>query len=85
VDQVLVEVELGAVQREDFTGAQRLVADREDGALKHEPVVIGPAPSRASPKPRVTLIADDLEARAIDPALALARAELGKEIASAEG
>jgi hypothetical protein len=39
-------MKLETVQREYLAGAQRLVADREDGALKHEPVVIDAAPPR---------------------------------------
>jgi hypothetical protein len=35
VDQVLVEVKLGAVQREDVTGTDCLVTDRQHRSLKH--------------------------------------------------
>jgi hypothetical protein len=76
VDQVLVEVKLGAVQREDFAGAQRLVADRKDCSLKDEPVIIGAAVPCALLESCVLLVGNDLEVGPVDSALALARPEV---------
>ena len=80
MDQVLCEVKVGAVQREDFAGTHRLIANREDRSLKDEPIVVGATLSRASAQPLVLLVGDDLEVGAVNAALALAYSETGELI-----
>jgi len=81
MDQVLCVVKVGAVQRKDFAGTHRLIANREDGSLKDESILIDATLSRASAQPLVLLVTDDLEVGSVNTPLALAYSETGEVIA----
>jgi hypothetical protein len=80
-DHVLGEVEVWVMQREQLTGAHRLLAHRKDRPLDDEPVVVGAARAGALAQALILLVGDDLEVGLIDAALALAGAQAGEVVA----
>jgi hypothetical protein len=78
MDQVLREVNIGAMQREYLAGTHRCVAHAEGCALKDEPVIVGPAFAGGVAQSLVLLVGDDLEVGSIYSALSLARAKAGE-------